>query len=174
MFLECFSENAIKVTQRVQERSSHLADPIVPGTGHLLLALMEDDRGFAARILDRYGLSYSHIRQVEKLVEAKTLPGDPTDTWIVHRFTELEDALHMSYFYAYALGSREVDTEHLLMGLFHKTEPAAGGPRLYLDADIDRLGAKIIRQFGIVPAKIDQEARKLTPTVKRLLAYYVH
>lgn len=174
MFLECFSENAIKVTRRVQERSSLLADPIVPGTGHLLLALMEDDRGFAAGILDRYGLSYSHIRLVEKIVAEKTLPGEPSDVWIIHRFSELEDALRMSYFYACTLGSSKVDTEHLLMGLFYRTEPAEGGPRLYLDSEVDRLGAKIIRQFGIAPDKLDQEARKLTPSVKRLLAYYVH
>ncbi len=85
MFIEGLNHNAAHVLELMRGRSIDADVPVIPGTGHLLAALMDFRSSYAGRILSHLGLDYPKIREVEKIVESATLPGDLTDPHISAR-----------------------------------------------------------------------------------------
>lgn len=171
MYVEWFTPDAAKVHELIREKSLFAATPALPNTGHLVLALM-DGPGYAGQILRHLGLEYSKFRDVEKLIVKFSPQGELTDAQILTHAAELDDTFRMSALYAKSEQGNEIDTEHLLMGLFCCKDTVYGSQVPRIDPDIDRLGAKIIRNFNIDARGIEREVRKLTRPVKQLFSPY--
>lgn len=86
------------------------------GTEHVLLAIAQEGTGVGARILNSRGATEDRIREeIEKLIRARL-----EDTWVFGRLPgspHFKNVVARAIEEARALGSREVCTEHLLLGL---------------------------------------------------------
>ncbi len=136
-----FTERARTAMALAQQEAMRLGHDRI-GTEHLLLGLMSESQGRAARVLSNLGLSLEQIRAaVEARVGRQALnPSLPT------RVTpRLKKALGDAVEEARRLGHRSIDTEDLLLGLLREGEGIAVGVLTSLGPSLERLRAETIR-----------------------------
>lgn len=136
-----FTERARAAMALAQQEALRLGHDRI-GTEHLLLGLMSESQGRAARVLSNLGLSLEQIRAaVEARVGRKALnPSLPT------RITpRLKKALAEAVEEARRLGHRSIDTEDLLLGLLREGEGIAVGVLTSLGPSLERLRAETLR-----------------------------
>jgi ATP-dependent Clp protease ATP-binding subunit ClpC len=128
---ERFTDGARRVVILAQDEARSLSHTSI-GTEHLLLGLVREEQGIAARVLLESGVDLATARrQVEETVgRGATAPGSHVP------FTErakqaLENALRESV----RLGHNEIGTAHLLLGLLD--ESAATGTQILIALDVD-------------------------------------
>jgi ATP-dependent Clp protease ATP-binding subunit ClpC len=94
------------------------------GTEHILLAIAAEGTGIGARILESRGATQDRIRaEVEKIIRSRL-----EDTWVFGRLPgspHFKNVVARAIEEARALGSKEVCTEHLLLGLLAEKGCAA-------------------------------------------------
>ena len=138
---ERLTERAQKVLQLAQEEAIELGHPAI-GTEHLLLGLLGEGEGFAARALKSLGLDINKIREeVIKLIgqgesKAKEIGFTPRAKMV----------LELSWEEARYMGVNYVGTEHILLGLIREGEGVA---------------AHILGSFGLTAEKLRMEVMKL-------------
>ncbi len=120
---EKFSERARRVLILAQEEAKHFNHNYI-GTEHILLGLLREDEGVAAKVLGNLGVSLTKVRSsVEFMMERGEKPstGETGLTPRAKRVIELaiDEARHLSHNY--------IGTEHLLLGLLREGEGAAAG-----------------------------------------------
>ncbi|MEF9925032.1 MAG: ATP-dependent Clp protease ATP-binding subunit [Raoultibacter sp.] len=114
MSFDKFTDKARKVLVLAQDEARMLHQPYV-GTEHVLLALIKEEDGLAAKALDRLGVQYTSvvgaIRQVVTIDESADVSGHLNFTPRVKRVLEnsLREAMQM--------GQSYISTEHLLLGI---------------------------------------------------------
>jgi ATP-dependent Clp protease ATP-binding subunit ClpA len=100
------------------------------GVEHLLLGLLAEEEGAAARALVTLGLDLGAVRTTtERALGRGKLAGAPEPTYR----EDLIDAIERSLHEALAAGSERIDTEHLLLGLVHQAEHRGGLARKVLE-----------------------------------------
>lgn len=132
---ERFTERARQVVVLAQEEARTLRHPFI-GTEHLLLGLLRDEDGVAARALAGCGVTLIDARQrVGEIVTpgAEVMHGQMPFTPRSKRTLEL--ALRE----AHSLGNNHIGTEHLLLALARDTEGVATQVILDLGADFERV-----------------------------------
>jgi hypothetical protein len=108
------------------------------GTEHLLLGLLAEDAGMVARLLDGFGLTFHAARfQLEVLVD----PTTSVPEGHIAFGPSAKRALERSMYEAMALGSADVGTKHMLLGLLG----------VDLDGDREGLAAGVLRRCGVEP-----------------------
>jgi ATP-dependent Clp protease ATP-binding subunit ClpC len=127
---ERFTERARLVVVLAQEEARVLGHNYI-GTEHLLLGLLRDEEGLAARVLESLDLTAPEVRaQVRRTVRG----GEPIAGMIP--FTpRAKRALEFSLREALALGHNYINTEHILLGLVREIDGVAR--RILLDFDVD-------------------------------------
>jgi len=140
--LERFTKHARQVLQFAQEEAVRLNHNYV-GTEHLLLGLVREENGLAARALRELGLTPAEVsRQVERLAPRNPRPpfGKPTLTPRTKRVIEMavEEAKQM--------GHSSIGTEHLLLGLALEGEGIA---------------AEVLRSLGVNLESVRQQTTKM-------------
>lgn len=140
--LDRFTKHARQVLQIAQEEAQRLSHNYV-GTEHLLLGLVKEESGLAAKILREVGASQAEvIREVERMAPRNPRPpfGRPILTPRTKRVIELavEEARQLGHSY--------IGTEHLLLGLVREAEGIA---------------AEVLRSLGASPEKVRQQTTKL-------------
>lgn len=114
MSFDKFTDKARKVLVLAQDEARALHQPYV-GTEHVLLALIKEEEGLAAKALDRLGVEYEPvvqaIRQIVVIDESTDVSGHLNFTPRVKRVLEnsLREAMQM--------GQSYISTEHLLLGI---------------------------------------------------------
>jgi ATP-dependent Clp protease ATP-binding subunit ClpC len=136
-----FTERAQKVVRLAQEEAMDLGHPAV-GTEHLLLGLLREDEGFAAKALKGLNINTNKFREeIIKLIGK----GEKTDNKI--GFTpRTKMVLELSWEEARQMGVNYVGTEHILLGLIREGEGVA---------------AHILEKFGISAERVRAEVMKL-------------
>jgi ATP-dependent Clp protease ATP-binding subunit ClpC len=128
---ERFTERARQVVVLAQDEARRLRHDYI-GTEHLLLGLLREEEGIAARVLESLGLTVDAVRaQVARIVA----PGEPVQTGGMHQipFTpRAKKVLDLSLREAIALGHSYIGTEHVLLGLLHEGDGVA--TRILIDA----------------------------------------
>jgi hypothetical protein len=128
-----------------QEEARTLAHNYI-GTEHILLGLLREDEGLAARVLESFGLTVERVRQeIVRTVGAGTegvTPGQIPFTPRAKRVIEL------GLREAQALGNNFIGTEHLLLGLVRENEGVAARIMLVFDADPERVRNEVNRMLG--------------------------
>jgi phosphotransferase system IIA component len=144
-----FTEKAIKVIMLAQEEARRLGHNRV-GTEQILLGLIGEGTGYAAKTLKSKGINLKDARvQVEKIIGrgrdyvAVEIPLTP----------QAKQLLEASWLEARHLGDNYIDTQHLLLGLV-----AHGNHQDH--------GLAVLEHFGIDPAKLKGEIIKAVAEAK--------
>ncbi len=141
---ERFTERARKVVVLAQEEARHFNHNYI-GTEHLLLGLLREDEGVAARALASLNVTLDEVReQVESIVgygEEGTGGQAP--------FTpRSKKVLELALREALQLGHNYIGTEHILLGLVRESEGVAARVLSNLDVDPDKVRREVVRMLG--------------------------
>jgi ATP-dependent Clp protease ATP-binding subunit ClpC len=146
---ERFTDQARQVVVLAQEEARGLGHQHI-GTEHLLLGVLREEDGIAARALRALGVQFDRARaHVLELVG----PGEPGGTSGQIPFTPRgKKVLELSLREALALHHDYIGTEHILLGLVRESEGV--GARVLLDFDIDSqlIRDEVIRLLDLAPA----------------------
>jgi len=141
---ERFTERARKVVVLAQEEARHFNHNYI-GTEHLLLGLLREDEGVAARALGSLNCTLDEVReQVESIVgygEEGTGGQAP--------FTpRSKKVLELALREALQLGHNYIGTEHILLGLVRESEGVAARVLSNLGVDPDKVRREVVRMLG--------------------------
>src|SRR6202040_3780813 len=133
--VERFTGRARRVLVRAQEEARLLNHSFI-GTEHILLGLIHEGEGVAAKALESLGVSLEAVR--EKVEETIGLagtapPGPPPFT------PRAKKVLELSLREALQLGHSYIGTEHMLLGLVREGEGVAAQVLISLGADLGRV-----------------------------------
>jgi len=141
---ERFTEKAIKVIMLAQEEARRLGHNFV-GTEQILLGLIGEGTGVAAKVLKSMGVNLKDARiEVEKIIGrgsgfvAVEIPFTP----------RAKRVLELSLEEARQLGHNYIGTEHLLLGLIREGEGVAARVLENLGVDLSKVRTQIIRMLG--------------------------
>ena len=110
------------------------------GTEHLLLGLVAEDEGLAAKALESLGLSLAEVRrQVTEIAE----PGQHTSPLHIPFTPQAKKALELSLREALSLGHNYVGTEHLLLGVLGREHGIGARVLTRLGAGHDRVRERV-------------------------------
>ena len=138
---ERFTDRARRVVVLAQEEARMLNHNYI-GTEHLLLGLIYEGEGVAARALESLGISLEAVRQqVEEII------GHGQETLSGHiPFTpRAKKVLELSLREALQLGHNYIGTEHILLGLIREGEGVAAQVLVRLGADLNRVRQQVIQ-----------------------------
>ncbi|XP_010550758.1 PREDICTED: chaperone protein ClpC1, chloroplastic [Tarenaya hassleriana] len=141
---ERFTEKAIKVIMLAQEEAQRLGHNFV-GTEQILLGLIGEGTGIAAKVLKSLGINLKYARvEVEKIIGrgsgfvAVEIPFTP----------RAKHVLELSLEEARQLGHNYIGSEHLLLGLLCEGEGVAARVLENLGADPGNIRTQVIRMVG--------------------------
>src|SRR5438105_4838408 len=148
---ERFTERAKKVLTMAQEEAERAHHSYI-GTEHLLLGLLRERDGLAAKVLDNLGVSIGDVRQrIESVLgrEERILIQQIIPTSRVKKVIEL------SFEEARALGHDFVGTEHMLVGILIEGEGIAAHVLQEMGVGLDSARAEIERMLrsGEAPSR---------------------
>ena len=133
---ERFTERARQVVVLAQDEARALKHNYI-GTEHILLGLLREEEGLAARVLESLDITVEEVRaQVARIVGQ----GDEVTTGQIPFTPRAKKVLELALREAVALGHGYIGTEHILLGLARENEGVAA--RILLDFDAD---AEMIR-----------------------------
>ena len=162
---EKFSERARRVLTYAQEEAKHLNHSYI-GTEHILLGLVREEEGVAAKVLTNLGASLSKVRaSVEFVIGRGEKPsaGETGLTPRARRVIELaiDEARYLSHNY--------IGTEHLLLGLLREGEGIAAGVLDSFGISLDRARTETTRILsqGVPRAKLARSTSR-TPALDQL------
>jgi ATP-dependent Clp protease ATP-binding subunit ClpC len=141
---ERFTERARRVVALAQEEARALKHGYI-GTEHLLLGLLGEEEGLAARVLASFGVSADDTRaQVVQIVGQ----GTEVTTGRIPFTPRAKKVLELSLREALSLGHGYVGTEHILLGLVHENEGVAARVLQAGGADRELIRARVGEQLG--------------------------
>ncbi|MHB8157361.1 MAG: ATP-dependent Clp protease ATP-binding subunit [Desulfocucumaceae bacterium] len=140
-----FTERARQVLILAQEEALRLNHPYV-GTEHILLGLIKEGQGVAARALDSIGIEADKVRSVVEQAVGKG-QGGPGGQEIT--FTPRgKRILELSVEEARRMGHNYVGTEHFLLGLIKEGEGVAAQVLKGMGGDLDRVRQVVLEMLG--------------------------
>ncbi len=138
---ERFTDRARRVLVLAQEEARLLNHNFI-GTEHILLGLIHEGEGVAAKALESLGISLEAVR--EKVEE--TIGPAGTSTTGSPPFTpRAKKVLELSLREALQLGHNYIGTEHMLLGLVREGEGVAAQVLVSLGADLSRVRQQVIQ-----------------------------
>ncbi|MBA2752792.1 MAG: AAA family ATPase, partial [Actinobacteria bacterium] len=138
---ERFTDRARRVLVLAQEEARLLNHNFI-GTEHILLGLIHEGEGVAAKALESLGISLEAVREkVEETIgpAASSTTGSPPFT------PRAKKVLELSLREALQLGHNYIGTEHMLLGLVREGEGVAAQVLVTLGADLSRVRQQVIQ-----------------------------
>ncbi|MBE9513374.1 MAG: ATP-dependent Clp protease ATP-binding subunit [Chloroflexi bacterium] len=150
---EKFSERARRVLTLAQEEAQALNHSYI-GTEHILLGLVREEDGVAAKVLTNLGVSLSKVRTSVEFVIGRGDKPNANETGLTPRARRvielaIDEARYLSHNY--------IGTEHLLLGLLREREGIAAGV-------LDSFGITLDRARAETEHVLSQGASKSRPT----------
>ncbi len=140
-----FTERAQKVIILAQEEARRLNYNFV-GTEHLLLGLVREGEGVAAKALQQMGISLDRVRtEVEKVIGKGT---SPPQGQIGFTPRAKKVVMELALAEARELGHNYLGTEHILLGLIREGEGVAARVLENMGADLDKVRKQVIQLLG--------------------------
>jgi ATP-dependent Clp protease ATP-binding subunit ClpC len=145
---ERFTERARQVVVLAQDEARTLKHDHI-GTEHLLLGLLREEEGLAARALATLGI---HEEEARAQVAGRVGPGTEIKTGQVPFTRRAKEVLELALREALSLGHNYIGTEHILLGMVR--EDGGVGARVLADlgAGADRVRAEVLTQLSPGPA----------------------
>jgi ATP-dependent Clp protease ATP-binding subunit ClpC len=139
---ERFTERAKQVVVLAQDEARALRHNYI-GTEHILLGLLREEEGLAARVLESLDITVEEVRaQVARIIG----PGDePIVSGQIPFTPRAKKVLELSLREALSLKHSYIGTEHILLGLVRENEGVAARILLDFDADAEKIRNEIMR-----------------------------
>ena len=139
-----FTERAQQVLVLAQEEAKRLNHNFI-GTEHILLGLVREGSGIAARSLQNLGVELSRVRfEVEKIAGK----GEKTLVQGISYTPRAKKVIELAIEEGQNLGHNYVGTEHLLLGLLREGEGIAAQVLTILGVDLKKARREVIQLLG--------------------------
>ena len=162
---EKFSERARRVLTIAQEEARNLNHSYI-GTEHILLGLVREEEGVAAKVLTNLGIGLSKVRSaVEFIIGRGEKPGS-SETGLTPRAKKV---IELAIDEARQMGHNYIGTEHLLLGLLREGEGVASSVLDSFGITLERARAEVthILTQGVPKARLTRTSSK-TPALDQL------
>src|SRR5271170_6219003 len=158
---ERFTDRARRVVVLAQEEARMLNHNYI-GTEHILLGLIHEGEGVAAKALESLGISLEAVREK---VEETIGPAGSSTTGSPPFTPRAKKVLELSLREALQLGHNYIGTEHMLLGLVREGEGVAAQVLVSLGADLSRVRQQVIQLLsGYQAAGPEKAAAGATPS----------
>jgi ATP-dependent Clp protease ATP-binding subunit ClpC len=147
LVFERFTDRARRVVVLAQEEARLLNHNYI-GTEHILLGLIHEGEGVAAKALESLGISLEAVRQqVEEIIGQ----GGASPSGHIPFTPRAKKVLELSLREALQLGHNYIGTEHILLGLIREGEGVAAQVLVKLGADLSRVRQQVIQLLSGYP-----------------------
>ncbi|MGI8460964.1 MAG: ATP-dependent Clp protease ATP-binding subunit [Solirubrobacterales bacterium] len=141
---ERFTERARQVVVLAPEEARTLQHNYI-GTEHILLGLLREEEGLAARVLESLDITVERVRaQVVRIVGS----GEEVTSGQIPFTPRAKKVLELALREALSLGHNYIGTEHILLGLVRENEGVAARILLDFDADSEKIRNEVIRMLS--------------------------
>lgn len=141
---ERFTERARKVVYLAQQEAARLGHDVV-GTEHLLLGLVAEGQGIAAKALESMNIDLIKIRQeIERIIGV----GETNPFGEIPFTPRAKRVLELAIDEGRQMGHNYVGTEHILLGLIREGEGVAAQVLKNLGADLDKVRKQVFSLLG--------------------------
>ena len=141
---ERFTERARQVVVLAQDEARALKHNYI-GTEHILLGLLREEEGLAARVLESLDITVEEVRaQVARIVGQ----GDEVTSGQIPFTPRAKKVLELALREALSLGHNYIGTEHILLGLLREEEGLAARVLESLDITVEEVRAQVARIVG--------------------------
>ncbi len=162
---EKFSERARRVLTLAQEEAQHLGHSHI-GTEHILLGLVGEDEGVAAKVLISSGVSLSKVRSAVEFIIGH---GEKPSSGEIGLTSGAKKVIELAIDEARHLGHNYIGTEHLLLDLLHEGEGVAAGVLNSLGVTLERARTETTRVLSqSAPRSRLTRTTSRTPTLDQL------
>ncbi len=161
-----FTERARKVLTLAQEEAQRFNHNYI-GTEHLLLGLVREGDGVAAKVLANLGVELNKVRSAVEFIIGR---GDRTVTGEIGLTPRAKKVIELAVDEARRLSHHYIGTEHLLLGLVREGEGIAAGVLESLGVNLEKVRSETIRilsQSSVHPHS-DVRTGTKTPTIDQL------
>ena len=162
---EKFSERARRVLTIAQEEARQLNHNYI-GTEHILLGLVREEEGVAAKVLTNLGASLNKVRQAVEFISGRGERPSTGETGLTPRAKKV---IELAIDEARQLSHNYIGTEHLLLGLLREGEGVAAGVLDSLGISLERARTEttqVISQ-GMPKGRLSRAASR-TPALDQL------
>jgi len=163
---ERFTERARQVVVLAQDTARERKHNYI-GTEHILVGLLREEEGLAARVLDSLDITAEYVEQrIAEIVGE----GQEVVSGQIPFTPRAKKVLELALREALSLGHNYIGTEHILLGLVRENDGVASRILLDADADADTIRNEIIRMLSgpgkgrtpvAQPAKLAEDTKKL-------------
>ncbi len=162
---ERFSDRARKVLSLAQEEAQRFNHNYI-GTEHILLGLVREGEGVAARVLSNLGVDLHKVRAAVEFIIGR---GEKPPTGEIGLTPRAKRVIELSVDEARQLTHNYIGTEHLLLGLLREGEGVAAGVLESLGMNLDKVRSEVNRilQSTTSPQPWSRPSTK-TPTLDQL------
>ncbi len=162
-----FTDRARKVLTLAQDEAQRFNHNYI-GTEHLLLGLVREGEGVAARVLENMNVELSKVRTAVEFIIGR---GDRPVVGEVGLTPRAKRVIELAIDEARRLGHNYIGTEHLLLGLVREGEGIAAGVLESLGVNLDKVRHQVIhvlsQSSSVSPAQETKRPSK-TPTLDQL------
>jgi ATP-dependent Clp protease ATP-binding subunit ClpC len=162
-----FTDRARKVLTLAQDEAQRFNHNYI-GTEHLLLGLVREGEGVAARVLENMTVELSKVRTAVEFIIGR---GDRPVVGEVGLTPRAKRVIELAIDEARRLGHNYIGTEHLLLGLVREGEGIAAGVLESLGVNLDKVRHQVIhvlsQSTSVSPAQETKRPSK-TPTLDQL------
>src|SRR6184192_4292423 len=158
-----FTERARRVLQLAQEEAQRFNHNYI-GTEHLLLGLVREGEGVAAKVLGNLGVELNKVRSAVEFIIGR---GDRAVTGDIGLTPRAKKVIELAVDEARRLGHHYIGTEHLLLGLIREGEGIAAGVLESLGVNLENARSEVIKvltQIGASEHAMGGATSARTPT----------
>jgi hypothetical protein len=142
---ERLTERARQVVVVLAQEEARTLKHSYIGTEHILLGLLREDEGLAARVLESLDITVERVRgQVVRIVGS----GEEVTSGQIPFTPRAKKVLELALREALSLGHNYVGTEHILLALVRENEGVAARILLDFDADGEKIRGEVIRMLS--------------------------
>jgi len=160
---EKFSERARRVLTLAQEEAQRFNHNYI-GTEHILLGLVREGDGVAARVLANLGVELTKVRAAVEFIIGR---GERPTTGEIGLTPRAKRVIELAVDEARRLNHNYIGTEHLLLGLLREGEGVAAGVLESLGVTLDKVRTEVTRILAQTPPQAWKPTTR-TPTLDQL------
>ena len=162
-----FTERARKVLSLAQEEAQRFNHNYI-GTEHLLLGLVREGDGVAAKVLNNLGVELNKVRSAVEFIIGR---GDRIVLGDIGLTPRAKKVIELAVDEARRLNHHYIGTEHLLLGLVREGEGIAAGVLESLGVNLEKVRTQTIQvlsQTGGAHSESGREKHSKTPTIDQM------
>ncbi len=159
-----FTERARKGLALAQEEARRFNHNYI-GTEHILLGLVREEEGMAAKILSNLGIGLNKVRSAVEFIIGRGEGSAQNEVGLTPRAKRV---IELAVDEARFLGHQYIGTEHILLGLLREGEGVAAGVLESLGVSVERVHSELNRALSQSMPQSGPRSTTKTPTLDQL------